>query len=64
MEAIATQVAGAQGLGINVLHHADLKAQGLNLLEAVGRGSRYAPRLVALEHRGGDGADPFVMLVP
>ena len=63
MEAIATQIASANDLGVHVLHHADLKVKGLNLLYAVGQGARYAPRLVALEYRGGDAADPFVMLV-
>lgn len=63
LETVARTVAQDTGLGLHVLGMEQLQQQGLNLLAAVGQGSRFAPRLVALEHKGGPADQPPILFV-
>lgn len=43
--------------------HAALASENMNLLRAVGQASRFDPRVVCLEYRGGASNEPPIMIV-
>ncbi len=51
------------GLSVNVLGPAELEAERMFALLAVAQGSEQEPRLIVLEHRGGDEADAPLVLI-
>ena len=63
MEDIARQVAKDAYLKIKVLDSKELERLGCGLLLGVGRGSRFAPRLIALEYWGAHKEEKPIALV-
>ena len=64
LEAAASEVAAAHGMKMDVIRGtAELEAAGLRMHAAVGQASRFAPRLVTLEHRGAPESEETVLLV-
>ena len=60
---VAARIADEVGLECNVLGPAEIERQGMGALLSVSRGSNQEPRLIVLEHRGGDrGAAPLVLV--
>lgn len=59
----ARRVAATLGLAVTVLGPEQLEAEGMRALLAVSRGSEEEPRLIVLEHRGGQEGDPPLVLV-
>ncbi len=57
IESIARDLAKKHKLKITVFDEKQLKKMGMNLLLAVGNGSRYPPRFIILEYKGGSTSD-------
>jgi leucyl aminopeptidase len=58
---VAEDLAKRHGFGVTVLDRAAIEREGLRALMAVGQGSAFDPRLIALEYQGGQGA-PIVLI--
>ncbi len=59
----AVRIAADSGLQCEVLGPAEMEEQGMGALLSVARGSDEEPRLIVLEHHGGDaGAAPLVLV--
>ena len=59
----AVQIADESGLKCDVLGPAEMEREGMGALLSVARGSDEEPRLIVLEHQGGDGgAAPLVLV--
>ncbi len=59
----AVQIAEEADLQVDVLGPAEMEAQGMGALLAVARGSDEEPRLIVLQHHGGNsGAAPLVLV--
>lgn len=59
----AKAMAKAMGLKISVLGPKEMEAEKMGALLAVAQGSEEKPRLIVLEHRGGEKEDPPLVLV-
>jgi len=59
----AALAAGEFGLACRILERPELEEKGFGGLLGVAQGSSRAPRLIVLEHRGGDEGEPPVVLV-
>ncbi|HYH81542.1 MAG TPA: leucyl aminopeptidase [Longimicrobium sp.] len=60
---VAGDIAGRFGMKLTVLGPKEMEAEGMGALLAVARGTDEEPRLIVLEHRGGDeGARPLVIV--
>ncbi len=59
----AERIASETGMALTVLGPAELEEDGFGALLAVSRGSTEEPRLIALEHRGGEEGAPPLALV-
>ena len=63
LAAEAVRIAGEAGLQLDVLGPAEMEAQAMGALLSVARGSDEEPRLIVLQHNGGDpGASPLVLV--
>jgi len=62
MADLARDVAGKSGLKITVFDERGLRKMGMNLILAVGGGSKYSPRMVVMEHRGGKGKEKIALV--
>lgn len=59
----AEAMAGEVGLSVRVLGPQEMRDEEMGALLAVASGSTEEPRLIVLEHRGGDEGDPPLVLV-
>ena len=59
----ARRIADEAGLEVEVLGPAEMKAEGMEALLAVSRGSDEEPRLIVLRHRGGEHGEAPLVLV-
>ena len=59
----ARRIADEAGLEVEVLGPAEMKAEGMEALLAVSRGSDEEPRLIVLRHRGGEPGEAPLVLV-
>lgn len=55
LEAIARNLAETYGFSLEVIRGEELLERGMEALYGVGKGSQYAPRLIRLSYRGGEG---------
>lgn len=62
LAAIAREIAQRYGLELEVLGPDELRADGYSLLLGVAAGSAQEPRLVRLQHRGGQGGPQLALL--
>jgi leucyl aminopeptidase len=59
----AERIAGERGLKVTVLGPAEMREEGMGALLAVAAGSEEEPRLIVLEHHGGErGEKPLVLV--
>jgi leucyl aminopeptidase len=65
MAEVAAEIAAESGLAITVFDRAEIEARGMNLLAAVGRGSREEPRFIHLTYTppGATDQTPSIALV-
>eukprot|EP00054_Salpingoeca_dolichothecata_P005692 m.35784 g.35784 ORF g.35784 m.35784 type:complete len:525 (-) comp15823_c0_seq1:39-1613(-) len=63
LQNVATELCKQHNFGEKVLQVDDLIQNEMNLLMAVGQGSRFAPRVVAIEHQGNPSAPDDVTLL-
>jgi len=59
----ASRIAESRGMRITVLGPGEMEQEGMGALLAVAAGSEEEPRLIILEHRGGQEGDPPLVLV-
>jgi len=59
----ARRMAEAHGLKATILGPGEMEKEGMGALLAVAQGSDQEPRLIILEHRGGEGGDAPLVLV-
>jgi leucyl aminopeptidase len=59
----ARRIAEEWGLAATILGPEEMEKEGMGALLAVAQGTEQEPRLIVLEHRGGEGDDPPLVLV-
>jgi leucyl aminopeptidase len=63
LAAEASRMAGLLGMDVRIFGLDELRSQEMHAILAVAQGSEQEPRLIVLEHRGGEEGDPPLVLV-